>query len=124
MRRGESLGTGKKDINKFVAVLSERERGRSEQRPPRQGPSQLGRDQPAICKKYGDWKYQCPKKQQSNREKRGRSEKKKSDHTCLKRLRRTSKSCPRKTTGYKIEAGWKRVKKWNFWLKVEQNILL
>ena len=82
MTHGESLVTGKKDINKFVAVLSERERGRSQQRPPRQGPSQLGRDQHAICKKYGDWKNQCPKKQQSNHQKSGRSEKKKSDHTC------------------------------------------
>lgn len=109
---------------KQVAVLSERERGRSEQRPPRQGPSQLGRDQGVICKKYGDWKNQCPKKEQSNRQKKGDQKKGKMIAHVKKTLRRTSKSCPRKTTGYKIKAGWKRVKKWNFWWKVGQRILL
>ena len=61
----------KQGMRKFVAVISERERGRSEQRPPRQGPSRLGRDQHAICKKYGHWKNQCPKNQQSNHQKKG-----------------------------------------------------
>ena len=104
----------KQGMRKFVAVISERERGRSQQRPPRQGPSQLGRDQHAICKKYGHWKNQCPKNEQSNHQLKGKPEKRNSNHTCEKRLRRTSKSCPRKTIGYKIEAGGKREKRWNF----------
>ncbi|RMC20325.1 hypothetical protein DUI87_01174 [Hirundo rustica rustica] len=65
----------KQGMRKLVAVVSEREKGKCGQRPPRQGPSRLGRDQCAICKKYGHWKNQCPEQRRGGFRDKGNREK-------------------------------------------------
>lgn len=52
----------KQGMRKLVAVVSERERGKCGQGPPRQGPPRLGRRQCVICRKYGHWKDRCPER--------------------------------------------------------------
>ena len=94
----------KQGMRKFVAVISER--GRFRQEPPRQGPSQLGRDQCAMCEKYGHWKINA--QNEVGVAFRKRETRKREKCTCGRRLRRTSRSHSRRFTGYKFEAGGKR----------------
>ncbi|RMB97338.1 hypothetical protein DUI87_26153 [Hirundo rustica rustica] len=61
----------KQGMKRLVAVVREGEKERCEQGPPRQGPSQLGKDQCAYCKKFGHWKTQCPELRRGDEQKKG-----------------------------------------------------
>ncbi|TRZ06595.1 hypothetical protein HGM15179_020512, partial [Zosterops borbonicus] len=50
----------KQRMKKLVAEAKEREKGKHRHGPPKQGPSRLGKNQCAFCRKTGHWKNQCP----------------------------------------------------------------
>ena len=53
---------------KLMAVIQE-ERGRG----PRRDLSRLGKDQCALCKKFGHWKRECPRNKEDERAQTGRT---------------------------------------------------
>ncbi|GAB0184621.1 hypothetical protein GRJ2_000927400 [Grus japonensis] len=59
----------KRGQRRVVAVVRE-----EEERKPRRGPPRLGRDQCALCKRFGHWKDDCPEKRK-NKEKGRNSQK-------------------------------------------------
>ncbi|RMB97027.1 hypothetical protein DUI87_26474 [Hirundo rustica rustica] len=61
----------KQGMKRLVAVVGEGEKERCKQGPPKQGPSQLGKDQCAYCKKFGHWKTQCPELRRGDEQKKG-----------------------------------------------------
>ncbi|XP_039423543.1 uncharacterized protein LOC120409633 [Corvus cornix cornix] len=66
----------KQGMRKLVAVVREGNReklrqGPPRRGPPRQGPPRLGRDQCAICGRFGHWKNECPERRQEDHQNKG-----------------------------------------------------
>ena len=66
----------KQGMRKLVAVVKEGNRekfrqGPPRRGPPRQGPPRLGRDQCAICGRFGHWKNECPERRQEDHQNKG-----------------------------------------------------
>ncbi|XP_031950908.1 uncharacterized protein LOC116437345 isoform X2 [Corvus moneduloides] len=66
----------KQGMRKLVAVVKEGNReklrqGPPRRGPPRQGPPRLGRDQCAICGRFGHWENECPERRQEDHQNKG-----------------------------------------------------
>lgn len=99
----------KQGMRKLVSVVNEERKTRLRQGPPRQGPSQLGRDQGAICKKFGRWKKSVPRSNAKWKQLTGKGEPEKGGGDHLgERMKETRGFYPRRSTSYKNEAGERR----------------
>lgn len=57
-------------MRKLIRVVKKEGRGRCGQGPPRQGPPRLGRDQCALCRRFGHWKNQCPERKRGDEQRK------------------------------------------------------
>lgn len=96
----------KQGMRKLVSVVNEERKTKLRQGPPRQG---QGRDQGAICKKFGHWKKSVPRSNAKWKQPTGKGEPEKGGGDHLgERMKETRGFYPRRSAGYKNEAGERR----------------